>query len=355
MKPLAIGGILLITGMCGIGSAYALTSYIGREDSVNTSKETGITNTHTQEVKSETEQKIGEYIATFTLNIQDFSYPEKSAAVLEKLITAHEEREIPVEVFLTTTIVDVFSSKYPELWNHLTTSPVVDISYHIRPPVPYHNVAAETVDWTNMNDDEIYDLISTYETHGLNLTQGTPTEDSGSFAKLTTLLGHPARCVGAAAGPDTARILHKVFFDLGATCLVDNAASTNLGEYQEGLWVRPQHVDIKFFEERETPPEDVLSSAKETAKNIQGAKAPYFLNVKMHDNDFFAEDSAWTTVFLAPGARRDGPPYDTSITSPLLSEDKQEAMLNAYIQLLDIAKNDPSLTLMNLSGVANLE
>lgn len=360
MKPLAMGGILLITGMCGIGSAYALTSYVGKGDSVSTTEGAGMVDTNIQEAKSETEpketdQKIGKYIATFTLNIQDFSYPEKSAAVLEELITAHEEREIPVEVFLTTTMVDVFSSEYPELWNHLTTSPMVDISYHIRPPVPYHNVAAETVDWASMSDSEIYDLISTYETHGLDLTQGTPTEDPGSFAKLTTLLGHPARCVGTAAGPDTARILHEVFFDLGATCLVDNAASTNLGEYQEGLWVRPQHVDIKFFEEIETSPEDVLSSAKETAKNIQGAEAPYFLNVKMHDNDFFAEDSAWTTVFLAPGARRDGPPYDTSITSPLLSENEQEAILNAYIKLLDAAKSDSSLTLLNLSSVANLE
>lgn len=315
---------------------------------------TTLQKTNTPPIITEAPQEQTPYIATFTLNIQDFSYPEKSAAVLEKLITAHEEREIPVEVFLTTTMVDIFSDQYPELWNHLTTSPVVDISYHIRPPAPYYNAGAETVDWNSMSKDEIYNLISTYETHGLDLTQGIPTQEPGSFAKLTTLLGKPARCVGVAPEPKTAQILNDVFSDLGATCFIQNATFTNLGEYQKNLWLRPQHADIKFFEEINTPPTNILISAKEAVKNISGAKAPYFLNIKMHDNDFFAQNSAWTTVFLAPGVRKNGPPYDISLTSDLLSEEEQNNIFNAYIQLLNTAKEDPSLTLLNLEGIAEL-
>lgn len=354
MKPRITGFILLAIGLCGLGGVFMLTSSVKEKEIAQQERVTTTQNAENAPDEQRTPNEKGDYIATFTLNVQDFSYPEKSATVLEKLITAHEEREIPVEVFLTTTMVDIFSSQYPKLWNQLTTSSMVDISYHIRPPVPYHNVAAETIDWKNMSESEIYDFIYKYETHGLDLAQGTPTEEEGSFAKLTTLLGKPPRCVGAASGPETAIILHRVFFDLGATCLVENVTVTNLGEYQKGLWIRPQHIDIKFFEEIGTPPADIFSNAKETAKNTKGAEAPYFLNVKMHDNDFFAENSAWTTVFLAPGARRNGPPYDTSLVSPLLSEEEQNNIFNAYVELLDGAKEDSSLTLLNLAGIAEL-
>jgi hypothetical protein len=336
-------GIALVTGT---GISYLVASQINNIDKNQETSSDAETTSQTENLQNT--------VVTFTLNVHDFSYPEKSATILEKLITAHEERSIPVEVFLTTTMIDEFSENYPDFWNHLTTSPMVDISYHIRPPVPYHNVAAETIDWSSMTNTEIYDTIFEYETHGLDLITGTPTSESGSFKKLTELLGHPARCVGAASGPETGEILHKVFFDLGATCIVENAGSTNLGEYREKLWVRPQHVDIKFFEEHNAAPEELIAQAQSAAQNQNNAKAPYFLNIKMHDNDFFAEDSAWTTVYLAPGVRRNGPPYDTSLKSPLLSEAEQADMLSDYVALLDAVKNNHNVSILNLTGVAEL-
>lgn len=336
-------GIALVTGA---GISYFFASQI---NNINERQETS----PGTETILQTEN-LQSTIITFTLNVQDFSYPEKSAAILEKLITAHEERSIPVEIFLTTTMVDEFSKNYPDFWGHLTSSPLVDISYHIRPPVPYHSTAAETIDWSNMTNTEIYETIFEYETHGLDLVTGTPTTESGSFGKLTELLGHPARCVGAASGPETAKTLHKIFLDLGATCIVENEGTTNLGEYREGLWIRPQHVDIKFFEQHNTAPEELITQAQNIAKNQKNAEAPYFLNVKMHDNDFFAEDSAWTTVYLAPGVRRDGPPYDTSLKSPLLSEEEQTDIFNDYLALLDTVKNNNNVSILNLAGIAEL-
>ncbi len=43
-------------------------------------------------------------------------------------------------------------------------------------------------------------------------------------------------------------------------------------------------------------------------------RPPFVAGIKMHDNDFFAEDSAWTTVYLAKGARQ-GPPWNTALKS----------------------------------------
>lgn len=294
------------------------------------------------------------YVATFTLNIQDFSYPELSASILERLIQTHEQRNLPVEVFLTTTMVDVFPRDYPDLWEQLTSSSVVDLSYHFRPPVPYHNVAAETVSWSSLSWDEAYEIVYAYETHGLDLVTGEPTQEEGSIAKLTSLLGHPPTCVGAAAGAGAAKVVHQVFADLGARCIVDNSSFTNLGEYLETFWVRPQHVDVKLFEQLHTPAEEILVAAKQAATEIPSATTPYFLNVKMHDNDFFAQNSAWTTVYLARGARRDGPPYDTSLKSPLLSAVEQEKVYEAYVSMLDAALADPELVIMNLPQIETL-
>jgi len=297
--------------------------------------------------------EIGTFVVTFTLNIQDFSYPEMSADVLERLIIEHEKRGIPVEVFLTTTMVDEFSENNPGLWDHLQTSPVVDISYHIRPPVPYRETSADTVDWELMSEQEIYDLVYAYETHGLDLVTGLSTDQLGSFEKLTQLLGHPPTCVGAAAIQETVKMVQQVFSDLGAKCLVKNSTYTDVGEYRSGMWLRPQHGDLKFFEALDVPSETILQEAKETAL-ASGGTAPYFLNLKMHDNNFFAENSAWTTVYLAPGARRDGSPYDTSLKSTLLSLEEQNKVFDAYVSMLDTVLQDNTLTVLNLSGISEL-
>ena len=64
-------------------------------------------------------------------------------------------------------------------------------------------------------------------------------------------------------------------------------------------------------------PHVIVESALAQAPLAEGARAPYFVGVKMHDNDFFAEDSAWLTVYLNGGRRT--PPWNTALRSPLLS------------------------------------
>src|SRR6185503_18132538 len=38
---------------------------------------------------------------TFSLNVQDFSYPDLSADVIDRAVTLHESAGVPVDVFLT--------------------------------------------------------------------------------------------------------------------------------------------------------------------------------------------------------------------------------------------------------------
>ena len=89
-------------------------------------------------------------------------------------------------------------------------------------------------------------------------------------------------------------------------CIVHDRI-TNLGDTRNGLFTRPEHVDLRLFESVGQDPRPILDAAFVTARATSGARAPYVVGVKMHDNDFFAEDSAWVTVYQQ-GRRT--PPWD---------------------------------------------
>lgn len=89
----------------------------------------------------------------------------------------HERLQIPIDVFLTTSQVVIFASDDPALLTRLVQSPVVALSYHLRAPKPY----ASNYDWIGLSVrplDEQISIIANYETHGLDLVTGQPTEAS---------------------------------------------------------------------------------------------------------------------------------------------------------------------------------
>ena len=304
-----------------------------------------------EEPKPETAVEDYEVYVTFTLNTQDFAYPEKSAEILERVLDLHEQLAVPLDVYLTTTMVDEYVDHHAVLFARLKASPVATVNYHIRPPVPYHNLAYDLVGVGEQTGQTQYDTIKKYESYGLDLVTGKSTTLLGSFAKIVDALGQAPLSVGAAASAGTGRALHQVFKDMGATFVVDNDGSSNFGEMRDGLYVRPQHADIKLFELVGQDPTTIFVEAEANARAATDATAPYFLNVKMHDNDFFAENSAWTTVYLAKGARRNGPPYETSLKSELLTDQEAEAVWLQYEATVTAASQSSVFGLVNLRDV----
>lgn len=268
----------------------------------------------------------GDEFVSFSLNVQDFAYPDKSAALLERALHLHEELKVPVDVFLTTTQLDVFESQYPQLLSLLFQSPVVSMNYHVRAPKPYAN----NYDWlgmTQMTLDSQKAVVRDYETHGLDLTTGQPTSLAGGFEKLTALSGKPGVIVGAGE-PTLRTAVEGVFAEMGAQMVVDHAGTINLGEQANGLWVRPEHFDLRLFEAsyQGRNGADILDDAFTQARAANGAQAPYFVGVKMHDNDFFAVASAWITVYQ----NRRTPPWDVNLKAQLLSDAEAESMWQRY-------------------------
>jgi hypothetical protein len=258
----------------------------------------------------------------FVLNTQDFAYPQYSAALLQRALDLHESLGVPLDIYLTTWMVDLLQG-VPELARRLITSPMVSLAYHTRAPLPYR-VSYDWCGLSSMSSADQYSVIRNYETHGLDLTTGLPVERAGGYDHFTRLIGRPPIGVGIASEAPIQRAVDTVFKDLGAEICVSNGRASNLGDIRNGLYQRPEHVDLKLFQHDGENPHTIVENALAEAPAVDGARAPYFVGVKMHDNDFFAVDSAWLTVYLAPGARR-GPPWDVSLRSPLLTADEMAA------------------------------
>jgi len=236
---------------------------------------------------------------TFSLNLQDFDYVDESIGIVRQAIALHDELEIPVDVYLTTTMVDRYRER--GFLAELTASPWVEVCYHTRPPVPYR---ANYIDWLGLGDmppDERQTTIVAYETHRLDLESGMPTDADGSYRLLGELIGHPPRAVGNAADPALQPDVDQVFRELGARFAVahaaDGASGVDLGAMRNGLYLRPEHIDERLFEEAGADGGAALE-ADLAAVALEDGEAPIVIGVKMHDNDFIAEESAWLYHFL---------------------------------------------------------
>lgn len=276
----------------------------------------------------------------FTLNVQDFAYPERSAETVERVITLHESYQVPVDIYLTDTMLSRFESSYPALMTRLLASPYVALNYHIRPPKPYYVGYSDWSGLTNLAASEQLSQIRSYESHVTDLTTGLPGTSTGGFLRLKQLTGNNP--VIAAFQTDAALYspVSQVFRELGASMTISHAAPyINLGTTAMGLYVRPEHFDLLLFQSPAQSASSLIEAAFATAHSTSGAASPYVVGVKMHDNDFFALASAWTTTYINAPRR---PPWNTTTLAGLKSEADMQAQWTLYEGALAWAKNNRS-------------
>ncbi len=289
--------------------------------------------------------------AIFSVNVQDFSYPEQSTAVLDRIITLHETHNIPVDIYLTDVMAQIYAEQFPQLLERLKTSPVVAISYHYRAPRPYAN----DYDWLgvqNMSADELYQIVLRYETHTVNSVTGQTTDAPGGYQYVTSLIGYPPYAASSlSSDAEVDSVLMRVFKELGAQMTVVHGRTLNLGDTKKGLYIRPEHYDYMLFQNVGADPAASFENALNEARNSQGI-APYFVGVKMHDNDFFADQSAWLTVYVDGGKR---PNWDPNLKSPLLSQAEQDAVWAMYEQTVSyVASQRDRIGTVNLPMVLEM-
>lgn len=290
----------------------------------------------------------------FTLNTQDFSYPDQSVATVRRVIEIHETYDIPLDVSLTNAQLDIFERLAPDVIEKLKSSDILSASYHIRPPAPYDNL--ENFDQIGLAEKpqaEQEAIITEYEQFDLDPETGAPTTTEGGYQHFRELLGYPPRTVGIATQREMHTAMNQAFADMGATFTIKHGTVSQLGDREGALYVRPESYDLKLFEQTSQSGSTIIEDAITGAKQADGAQSPYYIGVKMHDNDFFAEDSAWLTVYL-DRANRDGQaPFDLSMSSSLLSESTQSAIWARYESVVKYIADHPEYQALNSKDLQN--
>ena len=302
---------------------------------------------------------------SFHWNTQDFLRPDLTAAYYGRLLDLHEQLEVPLDVFLSETMLDKFEQSYPAFLARLKSSAMVCVSSHTRPPKPYHSgsdIGSTTGynfnNWSgiqgltgNTAGGALYNFILNYETHGLDLASGLPTAASGGFAKMTAAFGYPPIVAATQSDGVHAVAVSNVFKDLGAKMSIRHNVVNNLGDLANFQNVKPEAYEIKLIELFKaglvTPAAAAFDSAVAAARvatsgsgaQARYAFAPYFMGVKLHDNDLFTDTSAWIQTYTTPTGRKTPTwlPYTNPNVRTLLSEPAPEDRFTYYATMLQYA------------------
>jgi hypothetical protein len=284
---------------------------------------------------------------TFSINAQEFLFVDEGINTINQVIDLHEQYQVPIEILLTSTVVTIYEEQAPDLLERLKTSDQVAVSYHLRPPTPYYT-GFDFLDLGEMESREFHETVLSYEEHAIDLNTGLPTEEPGGYEHLKQLLGYPPKSVGMQSDSEAVgNVVANVFKEKGVTFAIAHGESEtpyesedclyikpeymmNLGEQVNDIYVKPEDVSIRLFQCLDRNPEEVIVDGF----TYYEGSAPVFMNIKMHDNDFFSEKSAWTQVYLGKNGQHFGEEdfdyMDFKDESLLLSKEEQAAFWEMY-------------------------
>jgi hypothetical protein len=287
-----------------------------------------------------------EVIALFALNIQDWVWPERSA----------ESNGVPIDIYITGPALRGYLKEAPEIVERMRSSELVAISHHARPPMPYYT-KFDHVGLAGMAPEALYETLMRYETRALDMASGGTTDQEGGYALETSTFGYPPVSVGLADGSDPVSVaLAKVFVDLGAKMVATHQHKCALGDRVNGLLCRPEHGEVQLFRRL------AGTAAEELEGALRGAdpEGPYFLWIKIHETNFYVNNSPWRPIYYEGGDTRYPlkPPYDLTRAaddSYLKAERQTEATWQLYKESVEwVAANRGRLTPMNLRQVMDL-
>lgn len=276
-----------------------------------------------------TEQTLSQHNVLFTLNTQEFIFSEESIETVNRVLDIHEEYNVPVDIYLDGVILQTYLDEAPELIERLKSSPLVSVSYHARPPMPYYN----EYDWLGLEDyseEALWNLIVDYGTHKMDPATGETSNEPGGFGYFEEVFGYAPVAAATPTSSLTGALVNQFFKEYGASFIVDNSKDYGWGSAKANLAVRPEDVEIKLFERTDETPTEIFAELQ--ALTDEG---PYFMNIKMHDNDFITDESAWLAIYLKNKKQNRNqltPPFDLSHGEDrsLLSEAEAQVLWDAY-------------------------
>lgn len=327
LLPTALGWMLVACGLLGCGGSGSSTPPTASTPSApDAATPAAPLPSAADRVMRSGAATAGDWL-TFTLNVQDFAYPDRSAATVDRVITLHEQYKVPVDIYLTDNALATFEASYPALVTRLRTSAYVGLNYHIRPPKPYYT----GYDWAGLSAQSGSDQLTSirnYESHVTDLVTGLPTSATGGFTRLKQLTGSNAVIAAFQADAALYPSVSQVFRELGASMGISHSAPyINLGTQNLAMNVRPEHYDLLLFQSPGQSATSLIEAGFTAAHSTSGAASPFVVGVKMHDNDFFAQASAWTTTYINAPRR---PSWSLSTLAPLKTDADMQAQWTLY-------------------------
>jgi hypothetical protein len=302
------------------------------------------------------------YYTLFSLNVHDWTYSDESIDAIRRVLALHEKYAVPVDIYFTDPTFRITLEKAPDLVDDLKNSALATVAYHIRPPVPYYG----DFDWlglSSLSDTELHDLLYAYETHALDLSTGTSTEEPGGYAYVKEVMGYAPISVGTVPGGRVGNALAKIYADMGATFLVAHEKDTVFGDAygSTGLFYRPEDEDIKIYESaRKTQDGGAIIAAY---LSQESPLVPVFLGVKYHEDNFYTTGGTpwWPAFFSSPENDKDAgidlrePPFplgDAQSVGRLETEVEQIQDWELYESAVKYVSQHPErITPMNLKMI----
>ena len=299
---------------------------------------------------------------SFILNVHDWVDPEKSADAVTKIIDIHEKYNVPVSIYLDDQVFQIYMKDYPELVERLKTSPVVTVSYHVRPPLPVYTQFG-IYNYSQLSSEELYPILIKYEEHKINLSDGKPIESSpGGYQYVKDSIGYSPVAVSLIFDtPAEKETMAKIYKEKGASLAVVHSGQSKFGEKLNGLTLRPEDVEIKLYENLKKyisgkTPKDIIDESIAATTSVNN---PMFINIKMHENNFYTSGTPFELVYFPDYNERSNPlapPYDLSNADPSFrSSTEEEQMWAMYEEAVKyVSENKDLYTAVNDDSIKEL-
>lgn len=327
MNTKTIAAVIIGTALIGSGIGYGtfyLTQGTGDEEEIEIVEEIEGTEQIEEIVEEAFEEKnaseldVEDGIYTlFSMNTHDWVFSDYSAATINRVIDIHETYDVPVGIYLTDPVFQIYLEEYPELIERLTTSEVVDVSHHFRPSMPLYE-GFDILGITKMEEDEMYDAILPYEEYALDLETGLTTEEPGGYEYMKEIFGYAPLAVGHTDNRFYGKVLSQIYKEKGAIFAVVHGKDSDLGKMVNGLYVRPEHLEIKLYESyRDTQDGGEVIEARLDELPEDGIR---FIGIKYHENNFYATNTPFWPVFWEDSDKTTPlePPYDLNASEGII-------------------------------------
>jgi len=245
---------------------------------------------------------------TFVINTHDWYFHERSAQTVGRAIDILERHGVKGEFYFTSALFRAYQEHHPELLARLQSTGMT-ISYHARAPHPVTFRGQLSKRLQNMPHDQAVALMTSVESHRLDLSTGAIDESQvGGYLLLKEALGYAPPVVAFNSRSDLLRDLElEAVAALGARMWMRKHTGDTLELSPLGLLSRPSQFAVSKVDGdnwwKTNKPYD-------TVELFAGAQG-YGVSL-IHEHDFYAQKPGWSDVYRTD-ERPNKPPFDLTV------------------------------------------